>query len=181
MIKGEKMTLSEAMRRNLVSTRVTGSGLQSVSLTIKRSVRRPLRIVVPAGTLFECGDGDAQNMVATSDSEADLTSSNTFDSSVSAACANFYLDQPDGNNSFSIHAAHPNSTLRKLLTVIGKNSPRSIVAQLTIWSVTDNPSRAEVASHIDPSPDDDDYRDAATLLKEANIKPSSRRMFSESE
>ncbi|HLJ53740.1 MAG TPA: hypothetical protein VKT77_01810 [Chthonomonadaceae bacterium] len=174
--EGETLTLSQALQRDLVSTRVTGSGLQSVSLVVRRKSRRPLRVTVPAGTYFVCGGG-AQNMVATGDTDADLTATDSVDTSVSAACANFYLDQPDEGNTFAVRPAHPSPELRRLLKVIDGKRPESIVSQLAIWSLTDNPSRDDVANHLNRAPEMDDYHAAAALLRDAGISPSSRRMF----
>jgi hypothetical protein len=160
----------------LVSSHVSGDNLQSVSLTVLRRVHRPLRISVPAGAYFVSG-GSAQNMVACSDTIVDLTSDTSTEVSVPAACANFYRDQPDPSNSFSVRDAHPDPKLRKVLAVIDREGPDSTASQLAIWSITDNPSRSDVSGHITPAPETDDYRRAAKLLRDAGIRPSSREMF----
>jgi hypothetical protein len=174
--KGDEIRLTRAISRHLVTVRTNGDGLQNVSVTIKRLVKRPLKIDLPVGTYFVSG-GDSQNMVSCEADTADLTDSDSADLTVRAACANFYLAQPDQDNRFQVRDAHPNRSLRKLLKVIGQENPSSISAQLAIWSLTDNPSRDEASGHVMPSPSDEDFHEAAKLLRSAGIRPSSRAMF----
>jgi len=176
LAEGEEVSLTDAIKHGWVRTHITGSGLESVSLTVKRLVHRPLKLTLPAGALFVCGGG-AQNMVACSDESIDLTSSDSEEVSVAAACANFYRDQPDGSDKFTVTTAHSNPQLRKLMAVIAKGHYRAIVRQLAIWSITDDPTRSEAESHTMPGPDPADFKEAAALLREAGIKPSSRQMF----
>jgi len=176
MAKGEEISLTDALHHHWVRSHVSGSGLESVSITVKRLVHRPLKLTLPAGTLFVCG-GSAQNMVACEDSSIDLTGTDSAEISVTAACANFYLDQPDQSNNFSVQKAHPNPQLRKLLAVIAKTSSSAIARQLAIWSLTDDPTRDEAEGHTTPGPEPADFKAAAALLRHAGIKPSSRRMF----
>jgi hypothetical protein len=176
LAQGEEISLTDAMQRGWVSSHIVGDDLQNVSLTVERRVHRPLRVSIPAGTYFVSG-GDAQNMVACEDNTADLTSSTSAAISVGAACANFNLEQPDSSNTFSVRASHPDPKLRKLLAVIARENPGSRETQLAIWSITDDPSRDDVAAHISPNPDTDDYQQAAHLLREAGINPHSRQMF----
>ena len=42
-----------------------------VCLRVRRTVDRPLRVVIPVGTFFDCR-GSAQNMIATASSTIDL-------------------------------------------------------------------------------------------------------------
>lgn len=170
------VTLADAVQRGWVRSRVTGNGLQSVDLTVTRRARRPLDVSIPAGTFFVSA-GSSQNMVACADSSADLSASRSADVTVSAACANFYEAEPDQSNRFSVKAEHPDPMLRRLLAVIGRQNPDQNASQLAIWSITDNPSRDDVAGHIVPTPSDDDYHGAAHLLRAAGIKPASRQMF----
>lgn len=176
LAKPEDIELAKAVSLGWVRSDVSGAGLQSVSLTLKRTTSRPLHVLIPAGTFF-VSNGSAQNMVAREGSSADLATEKTAEVSIDASCANFYLDQPDSENRFSVRASHPDPKLRKLLAVIARESPPSIVAQLAIWSLTDNPSQDEVDGHLNRAPDADDYHQAAALLREAGIRPSSRAMF----
>ena len=64
-----------------------------------------------------------------------------------------------------------------------KEAPSTVVRQVAVWAVTDNPSRWELdqvyrISMGGPAADDSDIDAAAELLTKAGINPKSKRLFS---
>ncbi|MCC7492744.1 MAG: hypothetical protein IT204_10370 [Fimbriimonadaceae bacterium] len=181
-IGGEEITVYEAQQRGLVTARVTGSGLGEVRLSLTRTTNRRLRVIVPAGAYFVCQGGGAQNMVGGRQTTVDLVGSATASLSVPASCANMHLDTPNWSTSFAIRPSPEGSELARLMEVIGREQPSEVVAQVAVWAVTDNPTRAELMSTYvtnfgGPAASQADLNAAAQLLRKAGIEPTGKHLF----
>lgn len=130
----------DLIREGKIEVQPSGSGIQSVTLRIRRLVPYPLTVRVPAGTLFVAGNSSSQNMVATARSELRLTSTDWMSVSVAAACANRPRNIPGSRDAFTIQRTPEPADLARLLPVLDQAGASFAVKQAAVWVVTDDPS-----------------------------------------
>jgi hypothetical protein len=135
-----------ALAQGKVQVEATGSGrFLLVNLRIRRTIDRPLRVVVPAGTFFACR-GLAQNMIALADGVVDLRDGEWRILQVVTACVDLMKSVPQPGDTFSVQRSANQKDLRKLMEVLRPGAaplevqPRDAeqalkVLQAAIWIV----------------------------------------------
>jgi len=134
----EGRDISEFISEKKIEIRSSGSGIQSVSLEMRRRVNHNIAVLVPAGTLFVARSGYTQNMVTRSQSRVELVNDEWTTIIIDAACANMSRSVPDDTDTFSIRPPRPDSDLQQLMAFLGDASVPYEVEQAAIWIVTDN-------------------------------------------
>jgi hypothetical protein len=76
----------DALQKGRIEVKTMGSGIETVTLGIKRLVNHPVRVVIPVGTFFVC-HGSAQNMVGRREKTIVLSNNDWQTLTVDAACA----------------------------------------------------------------------------------------------
>ena len=147
-IKGRNII--EALNQGKIEVKVTGSGIKSVNLKMKRLVDHLLKIFAPVGTYFVC-HGSAQNMVSRTQKVVDLTNDEWLSVNIDAACANRSRNIPDSDESFDIQESPHQEDLKKLMPVLGKARVSFGVEQAAVWIVTDNADYSDLGTLVERS------------------------------
>ncbi len=141
----------DALDQGKVQVAAAGSGrFLLVNLRIRRTIDRPLRIVVPAGTFFQ-SRGSAQNMMALAEETVDLQDGQWQTLQVVTACVDLVKSVPQPGDTFNIQRSANQKDLRKLMEVLRPGAaplevqPRDAeqaitVLQAAVWIVTGNAS-----------------------------------------
>jgi hypothetical protein len=137
---GDDGDIVDLIREKKIEVRTSGSGIQSVSLSMRRLVPHPVTVRVPVGTFFVAGNRSSQNMVATAARVQRLTSAAWVTVSVAAACANRPRNIPGSGDSFAIERAPEQAELARLMAALDKAGVGYAVRQAAVWIVTDNAS-----------------------------------------
>ena len=140
----QERDIVDLLAEKKVKIQAQGSGIQRVSVRVRRLVPYPLAIRIPVGTYFVSARRSAQNMVTTAESKARLTTGDWLDISVSAACANRPRDIPDSDDSFTVQRSPHQKELAKLMPVLGRAGVGYATRQAAVWIVTDNASYSEL-------------------------------------
>jgi hypothetical protein len=138
----EGRDIVDLIREKKIEVETSGSGIQSVSLRIRRLVAYPVTVRVPLGTFFIAGNQTSQNMVSTEQGEHTLASGGWVSVSVAAACANRPRGIPGADDSFAIQRSPEQAELARLMPVLDKAGGGYAVKQAAVWIVTDDPSYA---------------------------------------
>jgi hypothetical protein len=144
-VKGQHIV--DLVEQGKVEAKSTGSGIESVSLEVRRLVEEVLKAVIPAGTFFVSG-GSTQDMVATDEEEIILIDDEWVSAVLDVACANLELDVPDSDVTFDIRRAPQQEQLEILMPALRDAGVPYEVRQAAVWIVTD----------------DADYDDLGTLV-----------------
>jgi len=126
------------VRQKKVEVRTQGSGIEGVTLQIRRLVNSPLLVRIPVGTFFVSAKASSQNMVVTAECSISLTTDQWQRVTASAACANRPRHIPGAGDSFSIQASPHQKELAVLMPVLNKANADYATRQAAVWIVTDN-------------------------------------------
>ena len=128
----------DLIKENKIELNTFGSGqIDNIQLKLLSLVNHGLHIIIPAGTFFEC-NGNAQNMVSTTQMNISLKSNESKIVKVPTACANLHKDIPTDKEKFSIQRSSNQKELQKLMLVLNNASIDKYVKQAATWIVTDN-------------------------------------------
>jgi hypothetical protein len=154
------------------------------------TTNRPLglRIVVPVGSYFRSG-GKAQDMVSTEAATLDFADRREVNIAVPAVCANFDRPEPDSGTRFSLHSLD-DARLRRLLQVIAERKPPHVAAQVAVWAVANDVTRANLDATFRqfgsaggrwmggvPAAQEADIAAARELVKAAGLDAGRFRLF----
>ncbi len=142
----EGLDIFDLLRETKIEIETQGSGLESVSIRLRKLVPYPITVRVPVGSYFVSARPSTQNMIATAESRVRLTSDDWRDILVSAACANADRNVPRSSTKFDIRLSPPSEDLKRLIVIIGKSNVGKVIKQVAVWIVTDNISRAKLDS-----------------------------------
>ena len=140
----QERDIVDLLAEKKVKIQAQGSGIQRVSVRVRRLVPYPLAIRIPVGTYFVSARRSAQNMVTTAESKARLTTDDWLDISVSAACANRPRDIPGSDDSFTVQRSPHQKELAKLMPVLGRAGVGYATRQAAVWIVTDDASYSDL-------------------------------------
>ncbi len=139
----------DALDQGKVQVQAAGSGrFLFVNLRIRRTVDRPLRVVVPIGTLFACR-GSAQNMIALAEETVGLQDGEWQTPQVVTARVDLMKSVPQPGDTFIIQRSANQKNLRKLMEILRPGAaplevkPRDAeqaikVLQAAVWIVAGN-------------------------------------------
>jgi len=138
----------DLIREGKIEVESHGSGIESVSLRVRRRVPRALTVNIPVGSFMVSANPSAQNMVTTSSAVVRLNNDEWYDVSPAAACANRPLDIPGDEDKFAVQRSPHQQELARLMPVLGQAGADTETRQAAVWIVTD----------------DADYDDLGTLV-----------------
>jgi hypothetical protein len=128
----------ELLENNIVEAEIRGSDITNVNLRIRRLVPYAVNVLIPVGSFFVAKNPSAQNMVATGEKKARLTTDEWQNISIPAACANRPKDIPGSDDRFSIQQSPNQEELARLMPVLNGAGAVTTVKQAAVWIVTDN-------------------------------------------
>lgn len=130
----------DLVEQKLITTRITGIGMDSLALNVRNTSAQMLQVEIPAGTYFVARNPQVQNMVARGATSFTLEPLQMRDIQIEAACANVRRAEPGSTDTFGILRASEQPELGKLIATL--NSARVLypVEQAAIWIVTDDAS-----------------------------------------
>ncbi len=129
--------ITDLIVQNKIQAESRGSGIDSVSLEVRRLVQHEVTVLIPAGTFF-VAQGSAQNMVTTAERTITLTGDDWDSVSLDAACANMRRSVPRDDDSFEIRASPQQAELGGVARLLAKRGASTDVVQAAVWIVTDN-------------------------------------------
>lgn len=136
MTEGEDII--DLLNERKIDVKTEGSGIQNVSISIRRLVPYPVTVLIPVGTFFVSSISSVQNMVTTSKSRVFLGSDEWTEGLLDAACANRPRDIPGQENRFSVQRFPEQAELTRLMPVLESANVTYAVRQAVVWIVTDN-------------------------------------------
>ncbi len=134
----EGRDIVDLMSEKKIEIQTQGSGIDSVSLRVRRLVSYPITLRIPVGTLFVAANPSSQNMVATDISEVRLSDDDWQSILPSTACANRPREIPSSSDTFSVERSPQQAELAKLMPVLAKASVGYGTRQAAVWIVSDN-------------------------------------------
>jgi HEAT repeat protein len=140
------LTLMDAIQNKEINVEMKGAGLTSVNMHVKKQRQRPLRIIVPVGTLFINEDQSYQNMISLEERIIRLTNNVKQSVFIKAASTNAYRNIPNASSIFNIRLSPGYSELQKLSAIIESEYPSMPVSQAAVWIVTNDIARKELDS-----------------------------------
>jgi hypothetical protein len=140
----EGRDIFDLLAEKKIEITTSGSGIQSVSVRLRRLASHPITVRVPVGTYFVSARQSAQNMVTTAESRIRLTGSDWQNISVPAACANRPREIPGSSDTFTVQRSPHQKELARLMPVLQKATVGYATRQAAVWIVTDNASYADL-------------------------------------
>ena len=140
----EGRDIVDLLSEKKIEVRTQGSGIQNVTVRIRKLVPYPITIRVPVGTYFVSSRRSAQNMVTAGESTLRLTADDWQQVSVSAACANRPRDIPRSADTFTVQRSPHQKELARLMPVLNKAGVDYATRQAAVWIVTDDASYSEL-------------------------------------
>jgi hypothetical protein len=136
----EGRDIVDLLNERKIAVETQGSGIQNVTVRVKRLVPYPITLRIPVGTFFVSASESAQNMVTTAESKASLTSDEWTWISADTACANRPRGVPSNSDKFSVQRSPNQKELEKLMPVLDKAGVSYETLQAAVWIVTDDAS-----------------------------------------
>jgi hypothetical protein len=194
VVQPQEMSLSEAISQGVVDAHITGVGASSgdaIMLGLTRRVPAEVHIDLQRGTELTSSGSGFQDMVVyrVKGSTSGQHSTTYLPTStivlseggehwflVEAYCLDTGLHNPEYGTSFSV-AGSASSQVVAVLAAADRLTPEPSIGaiQLAVWAASEDPTAAEVTSTF--SVDQQDFNQARSILVEAGIDPSSKRMF----
>jgi hypothetical protein len=109
----------DALQKGRIEVKTMGSGIETVTLGIKRLVNHPVRVVIPVGTFFVC-HGSAQSMVGRREKTIVLSNNDWQTLTVDATCANRSKAIPGNDDIFDIQLSPHQEELKRLMPILEK-------------------------------------------------------------
>jgi hypothetical protein len=134
----EGRDIVDLIKEKKIQVRAEGSGIESVSVGIRRLTPYPITVRIPVGTFFVSANTSAQNMVTTAEFSFRLESGDWQEVSPDAACANRPRDIPESGDSFTVQRSPHQAELAKLMPILDKAGVNTETKQAAVWIVTDN-------------------------------------------
>lgn len=133
-------TMSEAIKKGLVSANVDSNGKTSYSevhLTVKNRTKSDQRILIPAGTTYIPDDPNEQELIQLEDEILTLRGLEEKELIIKTYCTELSDRCPNG--AFEL-GQNSNKELSELITYIKKNPADKIAFQDAVWAITDKES-----------------------------------------
>ena len=133
-------TMSEAIKKGLVSTTVDSNGKTSYSevhMTVKNKTKSDQRILIPAGTTYLPDDPNEQELIQLEDEILVLRGLEEKELTIKTYCTELSDRCPNGEFALSKNS---NEELDELIAYIKKNPADKIAFQDAVWAITDKES-----------------------------------------
>jgi hypothetical protein len=134
----EGRDIVDLLHEKKIAIQAQGSGIEQVSVRIRRLVTYPLTVRIPVGSFFVSSNSSAQNMVTTAESKVRLTTEEWLSVSPAAACANRPRDIPGSSDAFTVQRSPHQAELAKLMPVLERARVDTETRQAAVWIVTDD-------------------------------------------
>lgn len=145
----EGRDIVDLLKERKIEIKTHGSGIESVSISMRRLVPYALTVRIPVGTYFVSANTSSQNMVTTAESTIHLSSEEWQDVSPEAACANRPRDTPESDDNFAIQRSPHQAELAKLMPILDKAGVNTETRQAAVWIVTDNADYDDLGILVD--------------------------------
>ena len=140
----EGRDIVDLLAEKKIEIQTQGSGIQNVSVRMRKLVPYPLTVRIPTGGYFVSARQSSQNMITTADSRVRLTGDDWQSVSPSAACANRPRDIPGSSDSFTVQRSPHQQELAALMPILDKAGVDYATRQAAVWIVTDDASYADL-------------------------------------
>jgi hypothetical protein len=134
----EGRDIVDLLKERKIEIKTHGSGIESVSVSMRRLVPYALTVRIPVGTYFVSANTSSQNMVTTAESTIHLSAEDWQDVSPEAACANRPRDIPESDDNFTIQRSPHQAELAKLMPILDKAGVNTETRQAAVWIITDD-------------------------------------------
>ena len=134
----EGRDIVDLLKEKKIELKTEGSGIQSVSVSMRRLVPYALTARIPVGTYFVAANPSSQNMVTTAETRIRLDTDDWQNVSPDAACANRPRDIPGSDDRFTVQRSPHQAELAKLIPVLDRARVDTETRQAAVWIVTDN-------------------------------------------
>ena len=143
----KSMTLKEALAQKLISVTTKSTGNYSggsVSIAFKSNSRKDLKIIVPAGSLFDTDNDDEQDMIVVDEQKFFVKANSSPTKILDGYCCQHSNQAPSEGSGFK-PTVTKNEKLMQLAKYVStnKNIPDD-VKQDAVWAVSDNSSVASI-------------------------------------
>jgi outer membrane protein assembly factor BamD (BamD/ComL family) len=153
----EGRNIVELIEKKRIEVESNGSGIQSVSIRLRKTVSYPVKVLIPPGTYFVSSSMSAQNMVTTDEDSVYLSSNGWEERTLAAACANRPRDIPGEEDTFSVQRSPNQEELARLMPVLKKANVSYATRQAAVWIVTDDASYDDLGILVARSQYDDSF------------------------
>lgn len=132
--------LADAQADGAIQFSGRGAGLIHLNATFVNTLDRPLRVLVPAGTLLAPESSKTQLMLVRFDTTVELAPRATVEADLPVACAEMHKYAPGPDDLFSFDPRFkPHADMHRLLAAPTFAEINTGLQQLAIWTITDNP------------------------------------------
>lgn len=138
----------DLVREDKIEVETKGSGIDDLSLRLRRMTRHPITVRIPVGTFFAARAAGTQNMVATSSHTITLRDGEWVDFLVEVACANRPRGIPDSGDTFVIQRSPSQRELQKLMPNLEQANAGMAVRQAAVWIVTDDADYSDLGDLV---------------------------------
>jgi hypothetical protein len=128
----------DLLEKKAIELTASGSGIERVSVRMRRLVPHPVTVRIPVGTFFVSSNPSAQNMVTTAEEKVQLATADWQTVSVDAACANRPRHIPRGGDTFTVHRSPSRAELAKLMPALDRARVDRKTRQAAVWIATDD-------------------------------------------
>lgn len=138
MNRQKTLSLEEASQGGLITLSIRGQDVENMQVSI--TANSPMTIVIPAGTLFNPDGGDAQQMVAATDTRVVFAPGGpqTQNVDVEVFCINRFKDAPTDAMGYSAGHLPDGDPILELVHCLEQQDAPHRAKQLAIWIVSDH-------------------------------------------
>jgi len=178
-----RYTLSEAIDQDFIVMSMVGTGYcagDAVDLKVEVELEVSIDLEIESGTVL-VNSGSGQNMIVGESQVLRMEPKIEVEVSVESYCLDMHKDNPSSSETFTVLLDSGEYTEDAIMLMTSlEDAPyeyKSVAGvQIALWAVTDNPSREEVDRIFTVT--ESYLEDAAWLLQNIGIDPSSKEIFS---
>ena len=136
--------VTDLIDKDVVEIEAAGSGIEEVTVKIRRTAPGSVLVRFPVGSYFTSGDTGSQDMVSTASRTVSLVGTRWHTVTIPTACANRPKDVPDSDVGFTVQRSPDQAELARLMPVVAAAAVPYPVRQAAVWIVTDNATYEEL-------------------------------------
>ena len=170
------------LARRQIEMDFRGCGIQAVCGALRNLTELPLRVRVPAGSLFVSSDPKAQSMSVVESSAHFLRGRELIQVNLSAACADIARDIPYEKVSFSFLPQGGATALSSVRDALDSDEATWHVRQAMVWIVRDNAGSGAITRRLQGAPiRKNDVTKALQLLQAVGYPVETRSAWRENQ